>query len=108
MEAPDTVIRALAPYTVNVHFKDFEIKRADHQMGFVVSGTPAGHGQLDMPAILARLRPYGKQFTTVLELWPPYAGSVEETIRLERQWLQLSVDYLAAVDFDSDPTGAPS
>lgn len=108
LEAPDTVIRALAPYTVNVHFKDFEIKRADHQMGFVLSGTPAGYGKLDLQALLACLRPYGKRYTTVLELWPPYTGSVEETIALERQWLQLSVDYLAAADFDSDPIGASS
>lgn len=106
LEAPDTVIRALAPYTVNVHFKDFEIKRADHQMGFVLSGTPAGYGKLDLKALLAQLRPYGKRFTTVLELWPPYAGSVEETAMLERQWLQLSIDYLAAAGFDSDPIGA--
>lgn len=107
LEAPDTVINALAPYTVNLHFKDFDIKRVDHQMGFTVLGTPAGQGRLNIDTLMAALRQAGKTYTIVLELWPPFTESVERTVQLERQWLAASIDYFSSIDF-RQATGASS
>ena len=48
VEAPNTVIPALAPRAINVHMKDFEIVRTNGQMGFTVQGTALGKGRLDV------------------------------------------------------------
>ena len=40
-EDVQTVLRKLGPWIVNVHLKDFRVKRPDHKKGFVVEGTPA-------------------------------------------------------------------
>lgn len=97
LDAPDTVIADLTPYIVNLHVKDFDITRVDHQMGFVVLGTPAGSGKLNIPKLLETIRAAGKQPNAVLELWPPYQGSVEDTIALEREWFRQSADYLLSL-----------
>lgn len=94
LEGPEYVIKTLAPYTVNLHVKDFEIKRFDHMMGFRVTGTPAGSGMLDMKLVSEELSKYGKEVNAILELWTPLTNSVEETIVKERQWAEQSVEYL--------------
>ena len=52
LEGPAVVVEALGPYVVNLHVKDFSIRRHDHNMGFTLTGTPAGQGQLDLPWLL--------------------------------------------------------
>ncbi|TBL76526.1 sugar phosphate isomerase/epimerase family protein [Paenibacillus thalictri] len=99
LESPDQVIQALLPYVVNLHVKDFEIKRAEHQLGFIVQGAPAGKGRLDIPGLLALLNKLGKQPNVILELWTPYAGTIGETVRLEQAWLEESLDYLKQFPF---------
>ncbi|MFC4778679.1 sugar phosphate isomerase/epimerase family protein [Paenibacillus sp. GCM10023252] len=94
LEGPEQVIHALMPYTVNLHIKDFDIQRVDHMMGFTVLGTPAGAGRLHIPELLQQLRATGREATAILELWTPYTRSVEETIQLEQQWMEQSLDYL--------------
>ncbi|RYG31943.1 sugar phosphate isomerase/epimerase, partial [bacterium] len=42
LEGPKQVMRVLAPYTVNVHIKDVKVERANHNLGFTVTGTAAG------------------------------------------------------------------
>lgn len=98
LEAPQAVIEALAPFTVNLHIKDFEIRRADHMMGFVVLGTPAGYGRLDIDNLMNKLKLYRRNPTAILELWTPFTNSVEETIQLERAWFKKSVDFLKNLD----------
>ncbi|TLS51007.1 sugar phosphate isomerase/epimerase [Paenibacillus antri] len=94
LDAPDRVIADLTPYLINLHIKDFDITRIDHQMGFVVLGTPAGYGKLDIPRLLTTIREQGKRPNAILELWPPYQGSVEDTVALEWEWFRQSVVYL--------------
>ncbi|MFD0670637.1 sugar phosphate isomerase/epimerase family protein [Cohnella sp. GCM10027633] len=94
LEAPDTVIRALVPYIANLHLKDFDVKRIDHQMGFVVTGTATGAGRLDMDLLFAELDARDKRPTAIVELWVPYAGTVEDTCLLEREWLDASIAYM--------------
>ncbi len=92
-EGPEMVVDQLARYVVNLHIKDFRVRRVSHNMGFVVEGTPAGQGQLDLPWLLRRLadRP---PMSAILELWPPPQESTEETIQLEDQWARESIPYL--------------
>lgn len=94
LESPDRVIAALAPYTVNVHIKDFAVRRLDHQMGFEVVGAAAGAGRLDIPGLLHTLHELGKRPNAILELWTPFVRSVAETVRLEREWMKASLAYL--------------
>ncbi|MDF2721603.1 MAG: Xylose isomerase domain protein barrel [Paenibacillus sp.] len=94
LEPPEQVIRSLAPYTINLHIKDFDIRRANHQMGFSVLGAPVGAGKLDLDFTLSELGRHKKSPNAIIELWTPFQGTVEETIRLEQEWLLQSAAYL--------------
>jgi sugar phosphate isomerase/epimerase len=94
LEGPEAVVRTLLPMTVNLHLKDFAIRRAGHQMGFVVEGRPAGQGQLDIPWLLERLRNRGRDVNAILELWTPPEDDVRRTIAKEAEWAAESVRYL--------------
>jgi 3-oxoisoapionate decarboxylase len=94
LEGPALVVDRLGPWTVNLHIKDFAVRRADHNMGFAVEGRPAGQGQLDVPWLLREVRQHGRDFNAILELWPPSAKSLDATIAKERAWAESSVAYL--------------
>ena len=94
LEGPQVILAALAPYVVNLHIKDFTIRRLDHNMGFVISGTPAGAGLLDIPWLLATLRQHGRDFNAILELWPAPESSMAATIAKEQAWVEQSIHYL--------------
>lgn len=94
LECPEQVIGDLAPYVLNLHIKDFDITRVDHQMGFNITGTPAGYGQLDMSHLLSTIRRHNKTPNMILELWTPFTNTVEETIKLENEWFIQSLDFL--------------
>lgn len=96
LDSPETVIGDLTPYIVNLHIKDFDITRVDHQMGFMVLGKPAGYGRLDIPKLISNIAS-NCEATAILELWTPFTNTVEETIRLEREWMELSLAYLKAL-----------
>jgi sugar phosphate isomerase/epimerase len=93
-EGIETVATILAPYTVNLHVKDFAIERVPNLMGFSVSGRPAGEGILDIPSLLRQLAEFGRCETAVLELWTPPEARLEETIVKEARWAKQSLDYL--------------
>lgn len=97
LEGPQVVVDALGPWTVNLHVKDFIVRRADHAMGFAIEGAPAGQGRLDIPWLLAELAQHGHNMSAILELWPPPEASVEETIVKETAWAQQSIDYLRTI-----------
>jgi 3-oxoisoapionate decarboxylase len=97
LEGPEIVIDTLAPYTVNLHIKDFDIRRADHNMGFTIFGTPAGKGRLEIPKLIKQLGEYGKCNTGVLELWPSPEVTAEATIAKERSWVGESALYLKSL-----------
>jgi hypothetical protein len=84
----------LAPFTVNLHLKDFHIERVPHLMGFTVSGRPAGGGLLHIPRLLEQLRPYHRCRTAVLELWTPPEPRLADTLVKEATWATQSLNYL--------------
>ncbi len=99
LESPELVIDQLLPYTVNLHVKDFDIQRVDHQMGYIVLGTAAGSGRLDIPKLAEKLRSRNKKAHAILELWTPFTETVDKTVELELKWMKQSLDYLKTIDF---------
>jgi sugar phosphate isomerase/epimerase len=93
-EGTREVVNALARHTLCLHVEDFRVDRVWHMMGFTVVGTPAGQGQLDVPWLLDRLRAAGRDPNAILELWVPRQETLDETIALERSWVDASVSYL--------------
>ena len=96
VEAPGTVVPALAPRAINVHMKDFEIVRSNGQMGFTVQGTALGQGRLDVQGVIAAVGGATRDITSVIELWTPRQSSYEETIALEKVWAMQSTEFLRA------------
>jgi sugar phosphate isomerase/epimerase len=96
LEGPEVVVDTLGPLTVNLHVKDFRIARAPHGMGFVVEGTPAGLGMLDVPWLLDAIGGNGREVNAILELWTPPEATVDATIAKESAWAEQSITYLQA------------
>jgi 3-oxoisoapionate decarboxylase len=96
-EGLESVVDNLASVTVNLHVKDFVIKRVSHGMGFTVVGTPAGKGMLNLPWVLSRLEPWNKCQSAILELWTPPEASVTRTIEKESLWASESIQYLKQI-----------
>lgn len=94
LEGPEAVVERLAPYALNLHVKDFTIRRVNGQMGFSVEGAPAGEGRLDVPWLLDRLAAAGRDVNAILELWTPRQAGIEETVALEADWARRSLSYL--------------
>jgi sugar phosphate isomerase/epimerase len=92
LEDPERVVEVLSPYVMNLHIKDFRVRRVSHNMGFVVEGTPAGQGMLDILRLLEQLN--ARDFNAILELWPPPEADVEATAAKEQEWVQTSVAHL--------------
>jgi sugar phosphate isomerase/epimerase len=84
----------LASYVVNLHIKDFVIRRVSHQLGLTIEGRPAGQGQLDVPWLLQTLEDAGRDPNAILELWTPPEANLEDTIRKEDEWARESITYL--------------
>lgn len=93
-EAVRNVTEVLGPYTLNLHLKDFTVRRASHMMGFVVEGTPAGQGMLDIPWLLEQVRAHGRCESAILELWTPPESDPAKTIAKEARWAEDSLKYL--------------
>jgi 3-oxoisoapionate decarboxylase len=107
MEGPAAVLDVLGPLVVNFHVKDARIERLSHNMGFLVSGTPAGQGMLDLPGMLRRLAELGRRPNVILESWPPPEGDLEATIRKEAAWAEESMPYLRGVMAELTTEPAP-
>ena len=90
-EGVEYVQTILNPYILNVHSKDYKIKRLPCLMGFTVEGCPAGDGDVDIPKILKSIT---SNVNVILEMWTTPEDSVEKTIRKERAWVEKSINYL--------------
>ena len=88
------VVQTLAPYTVNLHLKDFGIQRLPHLMGFQIDGRPAGKGMLNIPWLVAQVSQYNQCETAILEQWVVPELTMEATIDKEKSWAEQSVNYL--------------
>jgi sugar phosphate isomerase/epimerase len=96
-EGFDSVFETLAPYTINLHLKDYIIRRKSHLMGFDIYGTPAGQGMMPIKKVLESLKVYGKTESIILELWPPPEETMQDTMEKEKQWVDESITYLKSL-----------
>jgi len=91
------VAEVLGPYVVNLHIKEYVIKRLPSHQGFVIHGAPFGRGMCDLDWLLPRLKALtDRDFNAILEQWAPQQATIEETIALEERWAIESVAYLRA------------
>lgn len=96
-EGTGEVVRHLARHTLCLHIKDFRVRRIWHSMGFEVTGTVAGEGQLDVPQLLDQLNRANVNPNAILELWVPQQESGNATAELERTWVERSIPYLRSL-----------
>lgn len=93
-EGFETVAEILLPYTINLHLKDFSIRRVSHKMGLLIEGTPAGSGILNIEDLISKLSLLDRCPTAILELWTPPETEIEATIAKEKQWADQSIIHL--------------
>jgi sugar phosphate isomerase/epimerase len=98
-EGLEHVTNILARYTVNLHIKDFCIRRFPHNMGFVVTGTPTGIGMMDLPWLISKLTPFNRCQSAVLEQWVDPETNLEDTIKKENLWAEQSIEYLQQLPY---------
>lgn len=94
LEMPREVIDAVGPYVLNMHIKDFAFSRKQGWVGFTYSGAPLGEGLLDYDYMVGKIQPKTRNINQIVEHWLPWQDSEAETIRLENQWTQQSLDFL--------------
>ncbi|MGE7667715.1 sugar phosphate isomerase/epimerase family protein [Ureibacillus composti] len=94
LETPEQVIGLAAPYVKNLHLKDFTFVRKTGWVGFSLIGTPFGEGKLDATYMLDELQQHQVNVNAILEFWLPFTNSIEETVKLEKQWIVKSISYI--------------
>lgn len=98
-EGIDHVAEVLAPYTLNLHIKDYRIKRPHHKMGFIVEGCPAGEGMTNLPRLMEILDRYRRCESAVLEQWVVPEATIEATVLKEHRWADQGLHYLRQQPF---------
>ncbi len=91
-EGLETVIGLLAPLTVNLHVKEFSIRRVSHKMGFVIEGVPLGKGMLPVAELISKVSTRCQ--SAILEQWTPPEDTIEKTILKENEWAIESINFL--------------
>ena len=94
LEYPAEVEALLLPLAMSIHVKDFNFRRAEHRLGYIIEGAPAGAGRLDVPGLVEAATVAGRNPGMVLELWTPWQGTIESTVARERAWVRQSIDFL--------------
>ncbi len=96
-EGFEEVSRILLPYTINLHIKDFTIRRVSHKMGIIIEGAPAGKGMLNIRDLLNKLYFINSCQSAILELWTPPEENIDDTIIKEDRWANESIGYLKSL-----------
>lgn len=94
LESPRETVEKAAPFTANVHVKDFAFTRSEGWVGFSYAGAPMGTGMHDYPHLLRMVRPAERGINEVVEHWLPWQGNPAATVATEREWTRTTVDYL--------------
>jgi L-ribulose-5-phosphate 3-epimerase UlaE len=96
-EGFEEVSRILLPYTINLHIKDFTIRRVPHKMGIIIEGSPAGKGMLNIKDTVESLNKYKICLSAILELWTPPESNIEDTVIKENKWASESITFLKTI-----------
>jgi sugar phosphate isomerase/epimerase len=98
-EGFEEVSKVLLPYTINLHVKDFTIRRVSHKMGIIIEGAPAGEGMLNISELVNKLNLTGTCQSAILELWTPPEKNIDDTIIKEEKWANESIEYLKSISY---------
>lgn len=98
-EGLEYVVDILAPYTVNLHIKDFIVNRLPHQMGFTIEGCPAGTGLINVGLLMEKVERYGRCESAILEQWVVPGHTKAATLKKEEEWAQQSINYLKRTNY---------
>lgn len=91
-EWPQETIALLAPYTINLHLKDYEITPDPYGVGFRIHGVPLGTGRAPIPWILDQLVHCPPDMSVLLEHWlMPEGDDIAGAIAREQPWIETSV-----------------
>ena len=96
-EWPMDTVRMLAPYAINLHFKDYQITPDPYGVGFRIHGTPLGEGRAELAKILDALSGCDPDLSVILEHWLPHSNDMEATRLLEHAWLDRTVSAAKAL-----------
>lgn len=94
-EGLETVIGKLSPLAVNLHIKEFLVKRVFHKMGFVIEGCPLGEGMLPVTELVEKVSLRCQ--SAILEQWTPPEDTIEKTIEREARWAEQSIKFLKEI-----------
>lgn len=90
-EWPMETVRMLAPYAINLHFKDYQITPDPYGVGFRIHGTPLGEGRAELDQVIAALACRDPDMSVILEHWLPHSDDMAATRALEHDWLNRTV-----------------
>ena len=99
MEGPYYFMEKIAPYCGNYHYKDIDIVRSPNLMGFTIIGKPSGQGIIPIKWVMDELLKYNLNPSIIIELWPAFQGTIEETVRIEDDWAKKSVDFMRGLNW---------
>ncbi|MCU0392452.1 MAG: sugar phosphate isomerase/epimerase [Thermoflexibacter sp.] len=101
-EGLEYVAEILAPYTVNLHIKDFIVRRLPHKMGFTVEGVPAGKGMIQLDFLLEKIKAFQRCKSAILEQWVVPDKDIDSTVKKEKIWAEESIQYLQTISYSWD------
>lgn len=100
MEGPYYFMEKLAPFCGNFHYKDVEVVRSPSFLGFNVIGKPSGQGDIPIKWVMAQLVKYNLYPSLIIEFWPPFKETIEETMKMENEWAVQSVEFMKTLRWE--------
>jgi sugar phosphate isomerase/epimerase len=94
LEDPRDVVERCAPFTKNLHVKDFAFARQEGWVGFTLSGAVLGTGLLDYAHELRAVDPDARGINRIVEHWLPWQGDFEQTAATENDWTLSTLAYM--------------
>lgn len=95
-EWPMETIGVLAPYTINLHLKDYVLVPHDYGVGMHVIGCPLGEGRLDIDAVFEALSGAPRDMSVLLEHWLLRDPSLPSMFEQESAWLEKHIETARA------------
>lgn len=86
-EWPEQTVALLAPFTINLHLKDYVITPDPYGVGFRIHGVPLGQGRAPIRWILDQLAHCPPEMSVILEHWLPLADGLDAASAAEGPWL---------------------
>lgn len=84
----------LKAYIRNCHYKEYEIRRVQTNLGFILEGCCPGKGENIADDFFPLIKGLDRDMDVTLEQWVPYQGTVEDTLHTEMRWALTGIRIL--------------